>query len=88
VLSNTTIENNAADLSGGGIYSEFSKISLFSGTTSSISNNEALIGGGIRYFASDESTQLPFDLINIVKNNTALLYGNNAAMMPQKLVVE
>jgi len=88
VLTNTTIDNNAADLYGGGIYSELSKISLFSGTSSRITNNAALIGGGIRYLASDESTQLPIDLINIVKDNTALLYGNNTAMMPRKLVVE
>ena len=64
-----------------------SKISVLEEFPSIIAGNSALIGGGIRYFSSDESTSISKEIQRIIKDNTAILYGNNFAMLPKKLQV-
>jgi len=44
-----------------------------------------LIGGGIRYLSSVDSTKISTEIQRIIKDNTAILYGNNFVMLPKML---
>lgn len=65
-----------------------SSIDLMNDSTTEIIDNTALIGGGIRYFSSRLSTELPERLKQTIHDNNADIYGNNFAMFPKKLLAK
>ncbi|EAS03199.2 transmembrane protein, putative (macronuclear) [Tetrahymena thermophila SB210] len=84
-LSNSQIKNNFAKKYGGGISMQDSDLFI---VNSQIQNNQAVIGGGLRFF--NQNNQLPKHFFTSqfksqIINNKAEFFGNNLASIPFKI---
>ncbi|KAL4499751.1 hypothetical protein ABPG72_017291 [Tetrahymena utriculariae] len=88
-LQNTTFLNNQAFASGGALYLENVNAQIFLDNKVVISQNFALIGGGLRLFNKESNypQKLEQNYKNLIFDNNAELYGKNFASFIQMATV-
>ncbi|CAD8128511.1 unnamed protein product [Paramecium sonneborni] len=86
LINNCQFTNNSANISGGSIYFDYKENTEILIVNSIFANNNAKIGGAI--FLGNYSINSPKILNNSFFNNKALIFGQNQADQPIKLLLQ